>query len=397
MAGGGLYDPLGTDRPTKAPRVGPSPALIALLVVLIGLASLFGMAAFHDGGERGEPRAVAEIGPVHHDDPAPPSSPSLASANSATLPAGSPGGTVISSDQEVEIQNGVRVIRPRRDGSAVGSLVVKVPDSTSAALKALAVDNRLLEPGPSGPLPRIASDGRKPSEVYAGSAVSGSAGKPWVAIVVRGLGIDPVGTAQAPTAWPAGVTLGFAVDGTDLSRQVGTARAAGHEVVLTIPPSTEGAAGLAGTTASGPSVTAVRDRLRWQLSRFTGYAGVVIDSTNLDAATVAADVAEMTRRGLYVVDSVPARSTALPLTTVDATLTGSFANEAPDRFLDRLLKLARSNGSAIGIATASPQNLAAISTLATTLADRGIALVPLSAVVSLRQSAQARPIPVAAP
>ena len=397
MAGGGLYDPLGTDRPTRTPRAGPSPSLIALLVVLIGLASLFGVAAFHEGGERGEPRAVAEIGPVRRYDPASPSSPSPASANSVTLPPGSPGGTVISSDQEVEIQNGVRVIRPRRDGSAVGSIVVKVPDPAPAALKAPAGDDRLLEPSPSGPLPRVASDGRKPSEVYAGAAVSGSAGKPWVSVVVRGFGIDSGGTAQAPTDWPPAVTLGFAVDGADISRQVGSARAAGHEVVLMIPPRNGGAADVAATAAGGPSVTSLRDRLRWQLSRFTGYAGVVIDSTNLDGATIAADVSDMSRRGLYVVDAVPARSTALPMTTVDVTLTGSTENEAPERFLDRLARLARSNGSAIGLAAASPQNLAAILRFSATLADSGVSLVPLSAVVSLRQSAQARPIPVAAP
>ncbi len=371
--------------------------MIALLVVLIGLASLFRRAAFHQGGERGEPRAVAKIGPVRHYDPAPPSSPSPASANSATLPPGSPGGTVISSDQEVEIQNGVRVIRPRRDGSAVGSIVVKVPGSAPAALKAPAGDDRLLEPSPSGPLPRIASDGRKPSEVYAGAAVSGAAGKPWVSVVVRGFGIDSGGTAQAPTDWPPAVTLGFAVDGADLSRQVGSARAAGHEVVLMIPPRNGGAADVAATAAGGPSVTSLRDRLRWQLSRFTGYAGVVIDSTNLDGATIAADVLDMSRRGLYVVDAVPARSTALPMTTVDVTLTGSTENEAPERFLDRLARLARSNGSAIGLAAASPQNLAAMLRFSATLADSGVSLVPLSAVVSLRQSAQARPIPVAAP
>ena len=80
----------------------------------------------------------------------------------------------------------------------------------------------------------------------------------------------------------------------------------------------------------------------------------------------------------------------------DVVLTGSAEGETPERFLDRLVTLARSTGSAIGIAPAS-RSFAAISRFAATLADRGVALVPLGTVVSLRQSAQARPIPVPAP
>ena len=172
-----------------------------------------------------------------------------------------------------------------------------------------------------------------------------------------------------------------------------------------IPARKGGAPDLAVTSGGGPSATSARDRLRWQLSRFTGYAGVVLDSTNQDPATVAADVLDMTRRGLYVVDASQARAAAptesvqaaTPMTTTDGALTGSADGEAPERFLDRLATLARSNGSAIGIAPASPRSLAAISRFSAALADSGMALVPLGAVVSLRQSAQARPIPIAAP
>ena len=100
------------------------------------------------------------------------------------------------SDQEVQIENGVRVIRPRRNGPTGGSLVMKVPDAAPATAEVPVADDRLLEPGASGPLPRIGSDGRRPAEVYAGAAGPGSTGKPWISIVVRGLGNDPGGAAQ---------------------------------------------------------------------------------------------------------------------------------------------------------------------------------------------------------
>ena len=402
MAGGGLFDPLGTDRPPKSSRAGPSLWLIALIVVLVGFASLFATAAFRNGGEGGEPRAVAAIGPARRLDAVAPTPASHGSAASTTQPSGLPGGPMAASDQEVQIENGVRVIRPRRNGPTGGSLVMKVPDAAPATAEVPVADDRLLEPGASGRLPRIGSDGRRPAEVYAGAAGPGSTGKPWISIVVRGLGNDPGGAAQTPADWPAGITLGFAVDGTDLARQVGHARATGHEVVLVIPPSKGGAQDTTVATAGRPSATSGRDRLRWQLSRFTGYAGVVVDSTNQDVATVAADVLEMTRRGLYVVDATSTRpnapapsveASALPMTMADAALTGTADGEAAERFLDRLAKLARANGSAIGIAPATPRTLAAISQFA----EKGMALVPLGEIVSLRQNAQARPNPVAVP
>ena len=315
------------------------------------------------------------------------------------LPAGLPGGSTTSSDQEVEIQNGVRVIRLRHGGTASGGVVVKVP----AAASTPSADASRLETGSSGPLPQ-GSDGRTPAEAYAGAAVRGSDGKPWVSIVVGSLGSDPDGTVPAAADWPAAATLGFGVDGTDLPGQVAAARAAGHEVVLMLPPRKAGPAD-AGSSPTGSSAPLARDRLHWNLSRFTGYAGVVMNSVNQDAASVAADVLDVTRRGLYVVDDTPAAAAvptpkvqeALPITKADLVLAGPAKAEALARFLDRLATLARVNGSAIGIAPASPRSLAAIARFAAKLADSGVALVPLSAVVGLRRNAGTRPTAVAAP
>ncbi len=404
MAGGGLYDPLGTDRPTRASRAGPSLSVIALFGVLIGFASLFAAAAFRDDGERGEPRVVAKIGPVSQADPATLPSASPASPTSATLPSSLTGGSTASPDQEVEIQNGVRVIRLRRDGATAGSLVMKVPAPTTATAAAPLPDTRLLEPGSSGPLPKVGIDGRGPAEAYAGAAAPEATGKPWVAIVVEPLGSDPA--APALPGWPVPVTLGFGVDGADLPRQVGGARAAGHEVVLMLPPQKGGALDAAASSTKASSTLPARDRLHWQLSRFTGYAGVVVDTMSQDRASVAADVLEMTRRGLYVVDdalekaTVPAplgQAAPSPMTNADLMLSGAAESEGLERFGERLAALARVNGSAIGIVPASSPVSAAMSRWIITLADKGVALVPLSAVVSLRRNAQERPVSVAAP
>ena len=249
-------------------------------------------------------------------------------------------------------------------------------------------------------------DGRRAAEAYAGAVVPGSKGKPWVAIVVEGPGLGAAGTAPAPTDWPVAVTLGFGVDGTEQSRQVAKARAAGHEVVLMLPSRDGSIPAAAMASVNGSNTLPARDRLHWLLSRFTGYAGVIVDPVDQNAASVTADVLEMTRRGLYVVDGTVASagvakptvpSVASPMAKADLVLAGPAETEALERFLDRLETVARTNGSAIGIAPASPRSLAAISRLTTTLADSGMALVPLGAVVNLRRDAQARPISVAAP
>ncbi len=406
MAGGGLYDPLGTDRPARASRTGPSLSVIVLFGVLIGFASLFATAAFRDDGERGEPRAIARIGPARRSEPAPPvppPSPSLASAGAAMQPSGPTGGSAPSSDQDVEIQNGVRVIRLRRNGATSGSLTVKVPAPTAAAAAPL-TEASLFEPGSSGPLPKVGSDGRRPAEAYAGTTAPEAMGKPWVSILVESPGADAA--APATPDWPAAVTLGFGVDGPDLPRQVGSARAAGHEIVLMLPSRKGGSLDPTMSSMMGSSARPARDRLNWLLSRFVGYAGVVLATANQDGISVVDDVQEVTRRGLYVVDDAvthapdlpPAgRGAPLPITRADLVLAGPVSAEALEHFGDQLAALARANGSAIGIAPSSPQVLAAMPRLITHLADKGLALVPLSAVVNLKRNTRTRAIPVAAP
>ena len=173
-----------------------------------------------------------------------------------------------------------------------------------------------------------------------------------------------------------------------------------------LPPQKGGALDATASSTKASSTLPARDRLHWQLSRFTGYAGVVVDTMSQDRASVAADVLEMTRRGLYVVDdalekaTVPAplgQGAPSPMTNADLVLSGAAESEGLERFGERLAALARVNGSAIGIVPASSPVSAAMSRWIITLADKGVALVPLSAVVSLRRNAQERPVAVAAP
>ena len=128
---GGLFDPLGTDRADRPRRASRPPAsVVAAGLVVAALAALLAVSWYRDDGDRGHPVAVAPIAHVQAP-PKPPPVPApaapLAPPTAAPAPAASSGLPAVRDDQEVEIQNGVRVIRPRRDGGAPGSQTIRVP------------------------------------------------------------------------------------------------------------------------------------------------------------------------------------------------------------------------------------------------------------------------------
>jgi hypothetical protein len=127
---GGLFDPLGTDR-ADAPlrRSRPRASVVLAGLILAALATLLGAAYLRDDGDRGRPVAVVPIEhvPTPTKPPAVPAPPVAAPAASAA--AGGPGLPAAQDGQEVEIQNGVRIVRPRRDGTASGSQTIRVPDA----------------------------------------------------------------------------------------------------------------------------------------------------------------------------------------------------------------------------------------------------------------------------
>src|SRR5262249_44041931 len=151
----------------------------------------------------------------------------------------------------------------------------------------LIADPALVEPTPSGPLPRIADDGRAPMAAYAG-LISVPAGRPRIAIVLSGLGISARPTADALDALPAEVTLAFAPYASDVQRWVGEARKQGHEVLVQVPME---AIEMPGSDPGPHTLRVDQDqenntqRLAWALTRFTGYTGV----TNMQGSRFLSD------------------------------------------------------------------------------------------------------------
>ena len=164
------------------------------------------------------------------------------------------------------------------DGMSGKRQEVAIPPSDGKP-QAPAIDQRLIETTRHGTIPKIASDGARPAEIYARplAPTFEKVAGPRVAIVVDGLGVSAAATFDALAKLPSAVTLAFAPYGTDLARWVARARGEGHEVLLQVPmepfdyPDNDPGPQTLLTTLSP---TQNLDRLHWFMSRFQGYVGI---------------------------------------------------------------------------------------------------------------------------
>lgn len=275
-----------------------------------------------------------------------------------------------------------------------GPLIIKVPRGDRATV-AEAPLPALLETGKYGPLPRVADDGRRPADVYARPAPAGAAGKPAVALMVTGLGIGAEATAAAIDKLPPEVTLAFEPYGDDLGRWVGEARRKGHEVIVQVPmepldyPKSDPGPQTLLTTLP---VAANLDRLHWSMARAEAYVGLANfmgAKFTASEAALAPILTEAARRGLLFVDDGTAPGSLVATLAPKLGLVAARADLAVDAVptpkeisaaLSDLESRARRDGAAIGVAHPLPASVAGIVRWAATLKDRGVVLVPVSAV-----------------
>lgn len=279
------------------------------------------------------------------------------------------------------------------DPAYTGSIRVLEPGSLRQNERFAHVpDETLLETTAFGDLPRRATDGRRPLDVYAG-AHSNSAGTR-VALVVGGLGISQTGTQAAINVLPANVTLAFAASGNSLDRWMQAARRSGHELLLQAPMEPFGYP----SVSPGPDTLTVEaasagdlDALHRAMARLTNYVGIVnFMGGRLTAETSALEplLAEVSRRGLvYIDDGSSARSRvrdvalagSVPFAIADRTIDGNRDPAAIRAELDTLERSARAGGSAIGFASAFDSSVRTITEWVAEAEKRGVEIVPVSA------------------
>jgi polysaccharide deacetylase 2 family uncharacterized protein YibQ len=280
------------------------------------------------------------------------------------------------------------------DGSTGQRQEVPIPASGDAPRAP--PEQRLLEVTRHGAIPRIGSDGTRPSEAYA-RATKLQRGKdgPKVAIVVGGLGVSTTATKLATAKLPGAVTFAFIPYSAGVDGLVTTARAAGHEILLQAPmepfdyPDNDpGPQTLLTTLSADQNI----DRLHWLMSRFQGYVGIAGHKGARFTATEAAlapVLKETAKRGLiYLDDGSSPRSLAgqiaannnLPFAKSEIALDAVTTPAHIDQALARLEAMSKEHGSAVGLAQALPVSIERIAQWAKAAQARGIVLVPITAI-----------------
>jgi len=397
-----LNAPLGQSKRKKLPKLPiAAPQLLAGILGLFGLV-VMAWAVFVNDPLGGEPVAVVAAKPPgaaqakpesdgkqhsRYDGPsakAPdPAQAAAAAAKATTPPPGSKTITII-------------------DGSSGKSQQVVIPGNSSsaapnAAVDKAPVDQNMLETTRHGAIPKVATNGARPSALYAQprQLPPNRKDSPRIAIVIGGIGISASGTADAFAKLPGPVTFALTPYGADLEKLAARARGENHEVLLQVPmepfnyPDNDpGPQTLLTSLTSEQNV----DRLHWLMSRFPGYVGLASYMGARFTATeqaLAPVLRETAKRGLiYVDDGASPRSVAgqiagshnLPFAKTDLVLDAVPTPTEIDRALARLEILARDNGAAVGLATAQPATVARIAEWAKKVEGRGFVLVPVTMV-----------------
>ncbi len=382
-----MHAPLGQNRgPGRQRRSIPFGRILGgfCLIAIAGF-SLYS-ALMRDPLQKTQPIETAK-----KEDPAPPAETKAAAAGQTGLTqvdpqSGANTTRIVTGDGSV-----VTMFSPNnRDGS--GPILINANQVGQDPRMAATPNDSLLEDSPFGKLPIIGPSGLRPMDQYA---------RPWsgargtrVAIVVSGLGLSQTGTQRAIEKLPEDITLAFAVSGNSLQRWMQEARRGGHEILIQVPfepfdyPSNN-----PGPDTLLTSLSAAKnlDNLHKAMGKITNYTGVMNYLGGRFLANPGAMepvLRDIGKRGLLFLDdgsSAQSKSGTLantlevPHAFADVQLDGELQQDAILRRLDELERIARRNGSAIGVASAFDESVDAIGKWSEEAAMRGIEIVAVSA------------------
>jgi polysaccharide deacetylase 2 family uncharacterized protein YibQ len=219
-------------------------------------------------------------------------------------------------------------------------------------------------------------------------------GRPMIAIVIDDVGLDRANSARA-IALPGPLTISFMTYAEHLDQQSALAREHGHELMLHVPMEP-----MDQTLDAGPQVLRtdlapdeLKRRLDWDLSRLSGIVGInnhMGSKFSRSTEGMRLVMQALRERGLLFLDSrtiansVGAKEAAaygVPHADRDVFLDDDQSPAKIDEMLAELERIARKRGYAVGIGHPHPATIAALQRWLPTAAQRGFALVPISAIV----------------
>jgi len=282
--------------------------------------------------------------------------------------------------------------RPLAPGAAANFNAAGAPAPAVLAGSALAVAPiaGFYAPGPGGPLPIIAQDGRTPAQAYARPFKAN--GRPKVSLVIGGLGLNQRATRQAIETLRPEITLSFVVYAEGLQGWIDMARAHGHEVLLETPMEPldfpDNDPGPYTLMADGQPPETVK-KLEWILSRATGYFGLTnyLGSRFLGSDTAYNAFASSVKgRGLAFIDDGGAarRGGGMARATAERVIDDKLSGPAIDQQLMALEGGALQRGQALGSGFAYPITLEKVASWANEVEQRGYQLAPASALTVMK-------------
>jgi uncharacterized protein len=287
------------------------------------------------------------------------------------------------------------VVRP-------SGVVVAPPEKSSQP--STPIEETALRPPPRVPSP-VAT---QPAWLRYAVPAPPTGNRPLVAIVLDDLGLDRARTAEA-IRLRGPLTMSFMTYASDLAEQTAAARRAGHELFLHVPMEAVDRHADPGPHALFTTLAReqILERLRWGLGRFDGFVGInnhMGSKFTADAQGMAPVMEELRVRGLVFLDSRTSPASAgirlaiaygVPHAARDVFLDDDQTPSAIAKQLASVEQTARQHGSAIAIGHPHDQTIAALKVWLPKLAEKGLALVPVSAVVQYRLAEEGRGKPSA--
>ena len=217
--------------------------------------------------------------------------------------------------------------------------------------------------------------------------------RPQIAIVIDDLGLNRRNTWRV-LQLPGPLTLAFMTYAGDVAAQAQAGRDAGHELLVHVPMAPDNGHLMAGPHVLSPDLPPdeLKRRIDWVLSRFEGYVGLnnhMGSRFTADAAGMSLLFEELRRRGLLFLDSRTTAATVademamrydVPFVRRNIFLDNETAAGAVEAQLAKVEAEARRSGAAVAIGHPHDGTIDALQRWLPTLAARGFALVPVSAV-----------------